>query len=566
MTHARTPAARPRFSEQFAPKLLTVLREGYGIAALRADALAGLTVAIVALPLSMAIAIASGVGPERGLYTAIIGGFLVSALGGSRFQIGGPAGAFIILVAACVQTLGVPGLLTATLISGLLLMAAGFLRLGQYVKFIPYPVTVGFTAGIAVIIFSSQIKDLFGLSLPGGEPSALAPRLAALWDARGSVTWPAVGLAVLTIAVIQGIKSWRPQLPSLLIAVTLAALAAFFLHLPVETIGTKFGALPRTLLAPALPDLSASSVMAALPFALSFTLLGSIESLLSAVVADGMSGRHHRSNAELVAQGVANIGSALFGGVPVTGTIARTATNVRAGARGPVAGIFHALFVLLFLLVAAPLAGYIPLAALAGVLAVVAWNMAEKAEFWTLLRSSPGDALVLLSTFLLVIFRDLSEGIVVGFAIGSLLFIHRMSQTAELREGLPLAVEDHADAGNGYEGRQDHDVLVYRIAGAFFFGAASAIGTTLDRLADRPRAFVLDLSEVPLLDSSAAHTIEMLGRKMARRGGSLYLTGARREVRQALLSLGLREPHAHYRATIEDALAEVRNQARITPG
>jgi SulP family sulfate permease len=231
-----------------------------------------------------------------------------------------------------------------------------------------------------------------------------------------------------------------------------------------------------------------------------------------------------------------------------------------------VAGIFHALFVLLFLLVAAPLAGYIPLAALAGVLAVVAWNMAEKAEFWTLLRSSPGDALVLLSTFLLVIFRDLSEGIVVGFAIGSLLFIHRMSQTAELREGLPLAVEDHADAGNGYEGRQDHDVLVYRIAGAFFFGAASAIGTTLDRLADRPRAFVLDLSEVPLLDSSAAHTIEMLGRKMARRGGSLYLTGARREVRQALLSLGLREPHAHYRAMIEDALAEVRNQARITPG
>ncbi len=558
MTHASPPAPRPRFSEQFAPKLLTVLREGYGAGALRSDAIAGLTVAIVALPLSMAIAIASGVGPERGLYTAIIGGFLVSALGGSRFQIGGPAGAFIVLVAACVQSLGVPGLLTATLLSGAMLMAAGFLRLGQYIKFIPYPVTVGFTAGIAVIIFSSQIKDLFGLSLPGGEPSALGPRLEALWAARASVTWAAVALAVLTIGVIQGIKMWRPQLPSLLIAVTLAALLAFLLNLPVETIGTKFGALPQHMPIPSLPDLSPESVLAALPFAMSFTLLGAIESLLSAVVADGMSGRHHRSNAELVAQGVANIGSALSGGVPVTGTIARTATNVRAGAHGPVAGMLHALFVLLFLLIAAPLAGYIPLAALAGVLAVVAWNMAEKAEFWTLLRSSGGDALVLLSTFLLVIFRDLSEGIVVGFAIGSLLFIHRMSQTAELREGLPLAVEDHADSGAAYASGQERDVMVYRLAGAFFFGAASAIGTTLDRLADRPRAFVLDLTEVPLLDSSAAHTIEMLGRKMERRGGILYVTGARREVRQSLLSLGLREPHVHYRATIADALTTIR--------
>lgn len=554
MTQASHTAPRPRFSEQYAPKLLTVLREGYGIAALRADVLAGLTVAIVALPLSMAIAIASGVGPERGLYTAIIGGFLVSALGGSRFQIGGPAGAFIVLVAGCVEALGVPGLLTATLLSGLMLMLAGFLRLGQYVKFIPYPVTVGFTAGIAVIIFSSQIKDLFGFSLPQGEPSALALRLEALWAARDSVTWAAVALSVLTIGVIQGIKAWRPRLPSLLIAVALAAVAAFALNLPVETIGTKFGALPRTLLAPALPDLSPQAVAAAMPFALTFTLLGAIESLLSAVVADGMSGRHHRSNAELVAQGVANVGSALFGGIPVTGTIARTATNIRAGAHGPVAGMLHALFVLLFLLIAAPMAGYIPLAALAGVLAVVAWNMAEKAEFWTLLRSPGGDALVLMSTFLLVIFRDLAEGIVVGFAIGSLLFIHRMSRAAEVREGLPLAVEDHADTGASYTAEQDRDVLVYRIAGAFFFGAASAIGTTLDRLADRPRAFVLDLTEVPLLDSSAAHTIKMLGRKMERRGGSLYVTGARREVRQALLSLGLREPHVHYRATIADAL------------
>lgn len=557
---AAARGASPSFSEQYLPKLVTVLREEYGRRALRADLIAGLTVAIVALPLSMAIAIASGVGPERGLYTAIVGGALVSALGGSRFQIGGPAGAFIVLVAVCVAEIGASGLATAVLMAGVFLAVAGFLRFGTYVKYIPYPVTVGFTAAIAVIIFASQIKDLAGLSLPGGEPAALWPKLQSLWQARDTVTWEAVAVAAGTVAVIQGLKRIRPHWPGLLIAVVLASAAAAALRLPVETIGTRFGELPRLLPAPALPDLGPAALLQALPYAFSFALLGAIESLLSAVVADGMTGRHHRSNAELVAQGVANIGSALFGGIMVTGTIARTATNVRAGAHGPVAGILHSLFVLLFMILLAPLASAIPLAALAGVLAIVAWNMIEKEEFWMLLRTSSGDALVLLVTFGLVIFRDLTEGILVGFVLGAVLFIRRMSEAAQVEERAPLATEDRADELSDYDSgvATREDVLVYRIKGAFFFGAASTVGAVLDRIADRPQAFVVDFSEVPFLDSTAAHAVDLLARKMARKGGRLYLSGTSADIRRTLLALGLRHPRAHYALDIDEALAAAR--------
>lgn len=540
-----SPRTTVSVAETYLPKLVTVLREGYRLADLRSDALVGLTVAIVALPLSMAIAIASGVGPERGLFTAIVGGFLVSALGGSRYQIGGPAGAFIVLIAACVADIGVEGLMLATFLSGFLLIAAGGLRLGSYIKFIPYPVTVGFTAGIAVIIFSSQIKDLLGLHLAGAEPAPILDKLGALWAARGTVTPAAVAVAVGTIVVIQLLKRWRPAWPTLLIGVAVASVAVAALGLPVETIASRFGALPRVLPAPTLPDLTPSALRAALPYAVSFTLLGAIESLLSAVVADGMSGGQHRSNAELVAQGVANIGSALFGGICVTGTIARTATNVRAGSRGPVSGILHALFVLLFMLIAAPLAGYIPLAALAGLLAIVAWNMAEKEEFWGLLRGARGDMLVLLATFLLVVFRDLTEGIVVGFALGGLVFIRRMSGA--------VRAEPHEEEGGGDVG--DRDVVIYRLRGAFFFGAAAVLGSILDRIAARPRALVVDLAEVPFLDSTGAHTIARLAAKMRRRGAELIVTAANPEVRHALAAQGADLRHF---ADIEAARAALR--------
>ena len=534
-----TDTARgPTGPNEFLPKLWTVWREGYDLTQLRADALAGLTVAIVALPLSMAIAIASGVEPERGLFTAIVGGFLVSALGGSRYQIGGPAGAFIVLVAACVMAIGVQGLILATILSGVILIGAGLLRLGTYIRYIPYPVTVGFTAGIAVIIFASQLREMFGLTLPGAEPGEIIAKVEALWASRGTVTWAAVAVAALTAAVILGLRRVRPHWPGMLIAVALASVVVAILALPVATIGSQFGALPQMLPVPALPDLALWQQ--ALPWAASFALLGAIESLLSAVVADGMSGARHRSNAELVAQGVANIGSGLFGGFCVTGTIARTATNVRAGSRGPVSGMLHSLFLLAFLIVAAPLAAYIPLAALAGVLAVVAWGMAERHEFAALLRSSRGDAMVVSVTFLLVVFRDLTEGIVVGFALAGLVFIKRMSETAGMRPR-----EEHLDAPR-------HDRVVYHLEGPYFFGAAAQLGGVLDRIAEAPRALVLEMSGVPLIDSSGARGMHSLAARSRRRGGRLYLVGLKPGLRRQLEAQGLHEPEVQYATTLAE--------------
>jgi len=551
----------PSFAELFTPKLVTVFREGYGLAQLRADAVAGLTVAIVALPLSMAIAIASGATPAQGLYTAIVGGFFVSLLGGSRFQIGGPAGAFIVLVAATVQMHGIEGLFLATILSGFILAALGLLRLGTYIKFIPYPVTVGFTAGIAIIIFASQIRELFGLTLAGAEPGPLLDKLPALWAAVPTADPATIGLAFATIAIIVGLKHLRPHWPGLLIAVAAATIATAALGLPVATIGSKFGGIPGYLPAPSLPDLSVDKIMAVLPSAISFALLGSIESLLSAVVADGMTGRRHRSNCELVAQGVANVASGIFGGICVTGTIARTATNVRSGAHGPMAGILHSGFLLVFILVAAPVASFIPLASLAGVLAVVAWNMIEKHAFATLLRTSRGDALVLLATFLLTIFRDLTEGIVVGFAIGSVLFIHRMSKTTAIETDRPLVVEDRGDDANGdrrpYDDNGgDRDVMVYRISGAFFFGAAASIGSVLDRIADTHKALIIDFHAVPFLDSTAANTIGGMVTKAERRGVKVILTGTTHEERHVLFAHGMKPPLVTYERTVAEARAK----------
>jgi sulfate permease, SulP family len=557
---------RPSFAELYLPKLVTVWREGYHLKDFRADVIAGLTVAIVALPLSMAIAIASGVEPGRGLYTAVIGGFLVSLLGGSRFQVGGPAGAFIVLVAVTVDRHGVDGVILATMMAGIILIAAGFLRIGTYIKFIPYPVTVGFTAGIAVIIFASQLKDLFGITLAAKEPSELLPKLAALVQALPTANPSAIAIASGSIAIIVVLRRLRPAWPGLLIAVGFAAVVTFALSLPVETIGTRFGGIPRELPLPALPAFSLQKVQAVFPDAIAFALLAAIESLLSAVVADGMTGRRHRSNCELVAQGVANIGSALFGGICVTGLIARTATNVRAGARGPVAGMLHSVFLLLFMLIAAPLASYIPLASLAAVLVVVSWTMAEKQEFATLIRSSRGDAVVLLATFLLTIFRDLTEGIVVGFALGAVLFINRMAEMTGI-EDAALAAADRADEGNDdrvpYDSdlAVDRDVLVYRITGAFFFGAASAIGTVLDGIADKRRAFVVDFSAVPFLDSTAANAMARVAAKAGRQGIRLFITGASPTVRRALLTHGVMPPRARYRETIARAVADIKGSA-----
>ncbi len=556
---------QPTFAELYSPKLITVFREGYGVSDVRADIISGLTVAIVALPLSMAIAIASGVTPDRGLYAAVVGGFIVSLLGGSRFQIGGPAGAFIVLVALTVERHGVDGMLLATMMAGAILIAAGLLRLGTYIKFIPYPVTVGFTAGIAVIIFTSQLKDLFGITLAGKEPGEFVPKLQALAGGIHTIKLAAVAVAIVSIAIIVVLRRLKPHWPGILIAVAAASLAAWALALPVETIGTKFGGIPGRLPTPALPAFSLEKMRVVLPDAIAFALLGAIESLLSAVVADGMTGRRHRSNCELVAQGFANIGSALFGGLCVTGTIARTATNIRAGARGPVSGMLHSLFLLVFMLVAAPLASYIPLAALAAVLVVVAWNMADKQDFAVLVRSSWGDATVLLATFGLTIFRDLTEGILVGFALGAVLFINRMAQMTGIEAAAPIAARDRADADDAEgHGRYDpslatdRDVLVYRITGAFFFGAASTVGAVLDGIADGQKSFVVDFSAVPFLDSTAANAMGRVAARAQRRGIRLFVTGASSAVRRELITHGVSPPRARFRETVARAVADIK--------
>jgi sulfate permease, SulP family len=407
------------------PKLITTLSEGYSLSLLRHDAVAALTVATVALPLSMAIAVASGVSPDRGLYTAIIGGFVVSALSGSRFQIGGPAGAFIVLVAATVAQLGLPGLAVAVFLSGSLLALLGMLRVGSLVRHIPHAVTVGFTCAIAATILASQLKDLGGLNLSAAEPGPLIPKLIALTQAAPSLNVYALALGVATAAAIFILRKIRPSWPGMLIAVAVSTLIAFVAHLPIETIASRFGHISPGLPAPMLPSLSADLVIRALPAALSFTLLGAVESLLSAKVADGMTGRVHRSNMELIGQGIANIASSCFGGICVTGTIARTATNIRAGARTPISGILHAVLLLLFMMLAAPLAGAIPLTTLAGVLVAVSWTMAEKKEFARLMRSWP-TALVLVATFGLTLVKDLTTGIIAGCALAAALaYFHR---------------------------------------------------------------------------------------------------------------------------------------------
>jgi sulfate permease, SulP family len=558
-------AAQPTFAELYAPKLFTILREGYTLKDLRADAIAGLTVAIVALPLSMAIAVASGVGPERGLYTAIVGGFLISLLGGSRFQIGGPAGAFIVLVALIVEREGYDGLVLATLIAGAILIAVGFLRVGAFIKYIPYPVTIGFTAGIAVIIVASQVRELTGLSLDT-EPAAFLPKLMALWEAAATTKPTTIAVSVLSLATVLAVHRWRPAWPAFLIGLVGASIVTALLQLDVATLGSRFGAMPSSLPMPSLPSVTWDKFVAAIPNGCAIALLGAIESLLSAVIADGMTGRRHRSNCELVAQGVANIGSVAFGGICATGTIARTATNVRAGAKGPIAGLFHSGYLLLFVLIAAPLVAYVPLAALGAVLLVVAWNMAEKSEFLSLLRSSPADAVVLLTTFLLTVFVDLATAIMVGVVLGAFLFLHRMAEAVEFASGVELVTADQPDfdpARTAYDSDQatDPDVMIYRISGTLFFGATAALSTVLDRVGAAPRTFVLDFSNVPLIDITAANALRGFARKLERSGTRIYFAGARPIVRRTLQAAGFSDDAIRYADTAAAALRQVKTNS-----
>jgi SulP family sulfate permease len=504
------------------PKLWTVLREGYGLRDLRGDLAAGLLVGVVALPLAIAFAIASGVEPERGLITAVVAGFLISALSGSRVQIGGPTGAFIVLVFEIVREFGYDGLAVATLMAGALLVAMGVARLGGLIRYIPYPVTVGFTAGIAVVIASGQIRDALGLDM-ASVPAEFLPKWAAYAGAIGTLNPWALALTVGTMAVVLGLPRVSPRVPASLVALVAATAVVAVFDLPVDTIGSRFGEVPGGIPMPRLPHIDWAMVPNLVSPALSIALLAAIESLLSAVVADGMTGRRHRSNAELVAQGVANLVTPLFGGIPATGAIARTATNVKAGGRTPVAGMVHALTLLVILVVAGRWAALVPMPVLAGILFVVAYNMSESHLFVRVLRTTTrSDSLVLLSTFGLTVFVDLSVAIQVGVVLASFLFMRRMVEVAGVRS---LQLDDDTDAGGRDAEARGSGIEVFEVSGPFFFGAAHKFATSMEGLQRSPRVLVLHLRGVDVLDATGLRVLESMQAEAERGGPALVLSG-----------------------------------------
>jgi len=524
------PASDVRLPEDLrvlVPKLVTTLR-GYTRAQFGADLTAGVIVGIVALPLAIAFAIASGVTPDRGLWTAIVAGFLISALGGSRVQIGGPTGAFVVIVYGIVQQYGIDGLLVATFMAGIILVAMGLLKFGAAIKFIPHPVVVGFTSGIAVIILSSQVKDFLGLRM-GDVPAEFVEKWRAFAEHLGTATPAAVGVATLALLTIMLWPRVSHRIPGPFVALITTTALVHWLGLPVETIGSRFGAISGSLPRPDLPALGFSQVTALVAPAFTIAALAAVESLLSAVVADGMIGGRHRSNMELVAQGVANIGSSLVGGIPATGAIARTATNVKNGGRTPVAGIVHAITLLLITLFVGRWAALIPLATLAAILVVVAYHMSEWRVFVGEFRGPKSDVAVLLTTFLLTVLVDLTVAIGVGMVLASFLFMRRMAEVTnvsalrrELGEGDEAGDPYETDANAARRRSIPAGVQVYEVDGPFFFGAAENFKDTLARVADRPRVLVIRLRHVPAIDSTGLRALTDVVRR-SRKDGTLVL-------------------------------------------
>jgi sulfate permease, SulP family len=508
------------------PKLLLTLR-GYSAQDFFSDLIAGLTVGLVALPLAMAFGIASGVPPQAGIYTAVVAGFLISALGGSRVQIGGPTGAFVVIVAGIIAKFGVSGLLIVTLMAGVILIVMGATGLGTAVKFIPRPVTIGFTNGIAVLIASTQIKDFLGLKT-GPVPSEFIGRMRVLAENLSTIHWPTFALSTASLAMIVFWPKLTRRIPGSIIALVLGTLAVVAFALPVETIGTKFGGIPTGLPPFSLPKFRPELITPLLPSALTVALLAAVESLLSAVVADSMTGDRHNSNVELIAQGVANLASPLFGGIPATGAIARTATNIRSGGKTPVAGMVHALTLLLILVVAAPLARFVPLATLAAVLFIVAYNMGEWREIGTILRLSKADKAVWIATFSLTVFADLTIAVEVGIALAALLYIYRIAQTTTVAPVTPEYIE---------EGRlhvlQDKEVPPYvsilRIHGPFLFGTTEKLEEATRDLNQFAPVVIVRLRNMTALDATGLHAFETLAKRLRKSGRTLLMCGAREQ-------------------------------------
>ena len=529
---AGAPAAARRKGE-FTPKLVTVLREGYGWEKFRADAFAGLTVAIVALPLAMALGVASGASPDKGLLTSIVAGLFISLLGGSRVQIGGPTGAFVVVVFNVIATHGYDGLVLATLLAGFILVIAGYLRLGRLIRYIPHPVITGFTAGIAVIIASSQVKDFLGLTI-ADVPADFIPKWIAYIRAAPTIDPVTTAIGVGTLAGIILLRRFVPRVPAFLVAIVAASAIVAMLGLPAETIGARFPNMPQGLPAPHLPAFSIAKLHEVAPSAFTIAFLAGIEALLSCVVADGMTGFRHRSNQELVGQGVGNIASALFGGLPATGALARTAANVKSGGRSPVSGILHAAFLLIFVLFANRLMNYVPMAALAAILLVVSWGMSEAERFVALLRMPIGERGVLLLTFVLTVLVDLTVAIGVGVTIASLLFMARMSETVTVTAAAADESEDVAQRE-----QLPGDVEVFRITGPFFFGVAGELLDALKRIGRTPRAIILRMELVPYLDASGGTALQEFVAQARAAGTEVILAGAQSQPFRLLKRNGL---------------------------
>lgn len=507
------------------PKLFSVLKN-YNRSLFRSDLLAGLTVGVIAVPLAMAFAIACGLPPERGLFTAVVAGFLISLLGGSRVQIGGPTGAFVIIVSGIVAQYGYSGLVIATALAGLLLIGMGLGRMGGLIRYIPFPVVTGFTSGIAVVIFSTQIKDLLGLQM-ATPPVDFIPKWIAYFHSLGSASLAATGVGLGTILTTYLVRRFFPRLPAMLIAMVLATVISTALGLQVETIGSRFGDLPRMLPSPSFQMVPFEQMKNLIGPAFTIAILCAIESLLSATVADGMTGGQHRSNMELVAQGVANIGSALFGGIPATGAIARTAANIKSGGKTPVAGIVHALTLALVLLFLAPAARLVPLAALAGILVVVSVGMSEVGHFARLLRSPRSDVMVLLTTFFLTVLVDLTVAVEVGIVLAALLFIRRMADVggvSEITEGL----YNDPDGEEGWKDRikdLPESVVVYEVQGPFFFGAADRFRRLIQSREQTTQVMILRIRHVPAIDATGLNVLRKLQAQCLKKKTQLIFSG-----------------------------------------
>ena len=537
------------------PKVITTLK-GYSREQLINDVTAGIIVAIIALPLSIALAIASGVSPERGLYTAIVAGFITSLLGGSRVLIGGPTGAFMVIVYGIVDKYGVDGLIMATFMAGIILVLMGFFKLGKVVKYIPSPITLGFTSGIAVVIFSSQIKDFFGMSIDN-LPSAFIPKWQAYFMNLNAINYQALIIGIIALVIIVIWPSINKKIPGALIALIVTSVLAFGLNMDVATIGSKYGSISSSIPKPHIPNFDISKIPLLIGPAFTIALLGAIESLLAAVVSDGMIGGKHRSNMELIAQGCANMGSALFGGIPATGAIARTVANIKNGGRTPIAGMVHSMVLLLIMLIFMPFAKMIPLASLSAILIIVAYNMSEWREFKEFLKSPKYDVLVLMVTFIITVLIDLVKAIEIGMVLSSFLFMKRMIDVSEIID-LDAAEELNSDEGNIIDDRFicNNRVKVYEINGPLFFGAADMFLNVQNKLGEHIQFLVLRMRSVPTIDATALNALKRIIYTCEKKGIKLIITEANTGLIDSIQKTGILKAVECYK-DFEDAIEAI---------